>query len=352
MSLSRRRKEWADALPNEADPREPAGGDGGASRLMDPHMFMQLSEQMRDLARECGAADGQQQYRHLLTGYAQWLESCAHQMMPEAQFDFAWCKQEGRGGHWNALLGQRGHFSGVFIVQVLIMCFFSRGTTASMGSDAVGYVVRKVTKTFAPEAQHYLEQLLRGFRYPSPATVSRCRLYLDVAFMRYMADKHSEMCDGDVVLFGLADSSPQGGRNWLISEYMGVRGEHLQHVSEAITNLQMCARGPRQAGQAEAMKRWQQDIAEAMCHHCFPPAALGARHATLAHKAHAYMHQKRLESKSWHYVQKLNECHFAVCSDAGVEAGLNRIEASVCDLFPYWMDPLPIQAPGVAIEYN
>ena len=48
---------------------------------------------------------------------------------------------------------------------------------------------------------------------------------MDVAWMVRMREKHREMIVDGGFLFGMLDSSPQGGRNWLMVEYSYVRGE-------------------------------------------------------------------------------------------------------------------------------
>ena len=72
---------------------------------------------------------------------------------------------------------------------------------------------------------------------PSPATLSRARFYADVSFMMAYRDRHAAMVSGGAVFFGLLDSSPQGGRNYLMSEYTCVQpGKTSECSSKLFSN--------------------------------------------------------------------------------------------------------------------
>ena len=49
-----------------------------------------------------------------------------------------------------------------------------------------------------------------GASCPSMALLSRANLFIDVAFMRVMADRHEKLLQSGVVFFGMTDASPQG----------------------------------------------------------------------------------------------------------------------------------------------
>ena len=51
--------------------------------------------------------------------------------------------------------------------------------------------------------------------------------------MREMADVHDELIRDEALLFGMLDSSPQGGRNWMMSEYAGIRGSDIEDAAES-----------------------------------------------------------------------------------------------------------------------
>jgi hypothetical protein len=139
------------------------------------------------------------------------------------------------------------------------------------------------------------------------------------------------------VFFGLADSSPQGGKNWLLTEEFCVAGDVLLDVSLAITDMCLSAQRDDLQAVAEPMKAWRDFVASCIQHHVYPPTALGSRHANLTHKAHCMLHAKRLECNSWVQVQQLLDAHFSSTSDSGVEASLHLVETTVGELFPHWL---------------
>eukprot|EP00974_Lingulodinium_polyedra_P107114 10369905-Lingulodinium_polyedra.AAC.1 len=79
--------------------------------------------------------------------------------------------------------------------------------------------------------------MLQGILLPSPASLSRARFYADLAWMRTMARKHQALIEGGGLLFGMLDSSPQGGRNWLLSEYTCLLPDSLDRASEALETM-------------------------------------------------------------------------------------------------------------------
>lgn len=74
---------------------------------------------------------------------------------------------------------------------------------------------------------------------PSPSTISRSRLFLDVAFMRHMQDVHEEMVARGGVIYGLMDSSPQG-RDYLMHRYMYLSWDKLEMASNMVDILTEC----------------------------------------------------------------------------------------------------------------
>eukprot|EP00959_Pyramimonas_sp_CCMP1952_P031485 660324-Pyramimonas_sp.AAC.1 len=75
-----------------------------------------------------------------------------------------------------------------------------------------------------------MDTVLSGTMWPSPATISRARLYLDVAWMLHMSGVHLGIVKHNGVLFPMFDSSPQGGRNWCLMEYTHISDDRPGHV--------------------------------------------------------------------------------------------------------------------------
>ena len=74
-----------------------------------------------------------------------------------------------------------------------------------------------------------------------------------------------------------------------------------------------------------SMRKHARLVRDSCFAHILPPAGLGARHASAAHKAHAWLHQHRLESKDWSSTQKLIELYVSTAVDSGPEAKLSRV---------------------------
>jgi hypothetical protein len=75
------------------------------------------------------------------------------------------------------------------------------------------------------------DKLTLKARLPSAATLSRYQLFADVAFMQWLRREPLE----DVAYWSL-DSSPQGGRDWLLSQRSSVVGD-LCNTYEAVVEL-------------------------------------------------------------------------------------------------------------------
>ena len=92
---------------------------------------------------------------------------------------------------------------------------------------------RRALHCFAPELRSAIDNMVANIALPSAATISRHKFIFDIVWMKTMADFHRCIVDDDALLFGMMDSSPQGGRNWLMSEYSGLRGRDLLDAARA-----------------------------------------------------------------------------------------------------------------------
>ena len=132
---------------------------------------------------------------------------------------------------------------------------------------------------------------------PSGATISRARLYVDVGFMLLRQDYHDIIMASDPVLYGLVDSSPQGGRNWQLFEMHFIDGQHLKTCADAARALlSHTVNGAEDCAEHERLRSLVAGFIE---HHIFPPTALGTRRSSLAMKLHACVHSLRLGNLDW-----------------------------------------------------
>ena len=111
---------------------------------------------------------------------------------------------------------------------------------------------------------------------------------------------YQEMVANSGICFGMLDSSPQGGRNWLMCEYTHVRGEAIQAASEAFAELVQFTRSSgveTNLDVAEKMKLLHDVVESSLERHILPPTGVGARHSSAGHKAHCWF--TRIGLRAW-----------------------------------------------------
>ena len=126
-----------------------------------------------------------------------------------------------------------------------MFAFHLRGLHSNVANDASNpflCVVKRALKTLTPEVQKFAEQVLENAIMPSASTISRLRLSFDTAWMENMRDRHRAMGqDGQGLLLGLMDSSPQG-RDYLMHRYRYLTREKLAQAAAIADKLYECER--------------------------------------------------------------------------------------------------------------
>jgi len=134
------------------------------------------------------------------------------------------------------------------------------------------------------------------------------------------------------VPFFLCDSSPQAGKDWVLTECRLLSKEHAVAVFEAVQKL-FNTKG--QSDQTVYRGALFVILEENCTRHMFAPGAVGARRASLLHKLHAVLHSMRLEMGSWAAVKAFASDTFAFTTDTGVESGLAGVSApGMKEFFP------------------
>jgi hypothetical protein len=77
-------------------------------------------------------------------------------------------------------------------------------------------------------ASVFVKQLSEKSAFPSASVISRFQLSLDVGYMLYMRDEFMKVVQTDGVIYMLSDSSPQGGRDWQLTEIYSVVQARIQ----------------------------------------------------------------------------------------------------------------------------
>jgi hypothetical protein len=122
----------------------------------------------------------------------------------------------GEFGNWNHQLQKFTSYRIGFLLECLVLSFGIR--SASDLQVVLGHAVQLLP----PAWRSSLAALMKAdATLPSAATMTRARLYVDVAYMLLKRKQFETLLESRPVFFGLIDSSPQGGRNWEIFELYG-----------------------------------------------------------------------------------------------------------------------------------
>lgn len=191
---------------------------------------------------------------------------------------------------------------------------------------------------------------------PSSSAMQRYELALDVAFMLLQQKSNSRAAD--VVRFGWADSSPQGGHNWLWIQSVSIRRDSLVQVWNAFLQLATAVQleadkakrqgaeedddilhDPLDAPVREAHPDWVpllDTIRSGIEEHIHPPVDLTSGFEGLAHKAAGCAWSFALEVAGLRDLRRVCRSFQSFTSDLGVESGLSDFNAGVEQLLPSW----------------
>ena len=194
---------------------------------------------------------------------------------------------------------------------------------------------------------------------PTKSSLSKARLYLDVALMLFARAEftasqprtwpsefscssnysHLQLALSGSCRYLWADSSPQGGTDWLISQVSTVAAGTVIETSNSLNRLIA-------SDQASAERRaLSKQVCGAFATMVNPPVALGQRATTLPHKLQALLHSVRLSVSSLSDLHTYFSTVASLTSDFGTEIGLAEVPVTFDDLrglFPPQRAPLNI----------
>ena len=158
----------------------------------------------------------------------------------------------------------------------------------------------------------------------------------------------SALASGDFALCMLADSSPRGGKDWLLSEVYMVRHSDMAALVEAQDEIVELRKQLKEladifVGRRQGLKDRIRTLSARqqgkIWHHVLPPVALGVGAASLSDKFAAITHAFRIESSSWRDVAKLFSRFLSVTTDYGTEVGLQQVPPlDISTVHPFWQD--------------
>jgi hypothetical protein len=182
-----------------------------------------------------------------------------------------------RGGkQWNA-------------VMILPIMFVAAGLKRYSDLPTIAYRLMKILlppelQTLAPDLPKLRQSL------PGRTTLFRYQIILDAAYMLYMRLQPLPQ-----FIFLCVDSSPQGGRDWLLCHQSRIMSERA--MLEAGKAVRTLVANPIAQGGLSLDRRLElgKVIATCFCEHAMPIVALGARFAGLVDKMSALAHAVCLE---------------------------------------------------------
>ena len=182
-------------------------------------------------------------------------------------------------------------------------------------------------------------------KMPSGSALSRKQILVDAAYCCYWRDL---LTNHEGPLYLWADSSPQGGVDWLLSIVSYIKRTDLQDCAEAADYLcksvqdfgNACQCDDKDAMLDISQKRHDQGLLlkSKILHHRQVPMALGSGASSLEHKIKCMCRKLFSESQSFPSLTRILSCIRCICTDMGTEMGMPDYQgASLQDVLPSWM---------------
>ena len=190
------------------------GGEQGQApeQLMDPGRMHAL---VRDMRRWCDGLDDPNDVT-MMQSYILWLTKTAESLDCLAQHGHVLTRlknsAEWKGRSVEGLVGKHG-FKTVHLIEVIMHCSLLKNK--SQVAESLKSALRIL---LPPDLSASLLREADKLPIPSDYVLSRFQLALDTGYMMWMRDRFRHIVETHGVIFSLSDSSPQGGRDWLLSE--------------------------------------------------------------------------------------------------------------------------------------
>ena len=128
---------------------------------------------------------------------------------------------------------------------------------------------------FPTSLKPILLSIVQESKFPSPATLSRTRLYIDVAYILYMRLFHNVLLkDKDTAMNVLVDVFQTQGRNIFLAEYYGAHGNLLLQAADGVKRMEDLPHEPWDPQTCEITKAYCEVLIVATFHHLFPPMVM------------------------------------------------------------------------------
>ncbi len=183
---------------------------------------------------------------------------------------------------------------------------------------------------------------------PSPSSIQRTALAVDTALM---LTRRRQQATSSIaaVRYGWADASPQGQREWFLSQHTRIEGDLVQlaHAADALWRKAASRRNDADSDNDEsdvcfdapdqACREHLEQLAAQMQGRTQVPMALGLRRASLVQKAAAWLQSVMLECPKEHLDEFLKSI-VSFTTDMGTELGMAPFRvSSLAELLPEWL---------------
>ena len=240
-------------------------------------------------------------------------------------------------------------FNIVFLLQALWFAFDLKSDSSLRRA-----LLQACTLMFPGTKHTFLQEAIQSERLPLPSqsVLAQARFFLDMALMVKMRQKHANIyhplqnsphiCDAHGAMYVMADSSPQGGVNWLMIEYVRIDHCALMASAKAAAQLTGVASRLTQAERAGLPILEEELDVEMSCatmlwsnleRRPMVPVGLGSGRASMWHELHALYHSFFLECGDPALLAELASSVISMTSDRGTEAGFAQAHPVPFNMF-------------------
>ena len=270
------------------------------------------------------------------------------------------CLEELRRQSWMESFGRHGFQRRFKMLQLLRLVILVKDVRTATRTKQV--LVSSLRSLFPAEESSYLENVVADDSLvPGKSVLYNMRFIVDMALMLhirgFLADNFGVLPTEDLhwpAVYLLVDSSPQGGKNLLNSEYDVIAADDLLKLGDVF--LEVCALVGILRGNSEGMRASdvQQFLDEhdalleqargMIRHHCNIPVVLGSKHSTVLHEFVALEHAIFMETGSSAVLSNFNKCVVSTTTDRGTEKSLVRVPPMQFQVaFPFFLPEEQLQ---------
>ena len=216
----------------------------------------------------------------------------------------------------------------------------------STDAKSLPRVIEHAISLVLPALGSYFRTLLaRKPKYfiPDKGTVSRARVLIDAALT--LVDHRS---DTEMIRYGMADSSPQGQHDWLLSCFDEIKVEAVTPVFRAVHELVKESKIREAEGgiDQEQSVRNHRTLHEGFRRTNSLPQALASGATSLTHKVGRLVYGWSLGRRAENFMDstlKFTLSFFGYCTDMGTELGISQFNVSdVSTPLPPWFRRKPL----------